>query len=123
MIFIRAVERLAVVMQHELFFAEMVHKELTTGSSAFRSFCTARKMLCLAALAPSAKRSRDLLDGEAFEMAQHEGGALLLAQLGHGGSKSVLRPGRCRPRDPDRVADAGIESRASSSSSAAGRCS
>src|ERR1039458_8177533 len=41
----------AVVIQNELFFGQVIHDaELTKGSSARRSFWTARKMLCLAAL-------------------------------------------------------------------------
>src|SRR5580658_4358713 len=41
----------AVVIQDELFFGQVIHDaELTKGSSARRSFWTARKMLCLAAL-------------------------------------------------------------------------
>src|SRR5205823_5931280 len=41
---------LPVIMQYQLFFAEMAHLAvLTKGSSARRSFCTARNTLCLAA--------------------------------------------------------------------------
>src|ERR1017187_5942560 len=49
------VDLLAVVMQDQLFFAQMVHHlfhdraALTTGSRPRRNFCTARNTLCLAA--------------------------------------------------------------------------
>src|SRR5262249_14296300 len=40
----------AVVVQDQLFYAEMIHRDtLTRGSRARLSFCTARKTLCLAA--------------------------------------------------------------------------
>ena len=48
-----AAGRLAVVVEDELFLAQVVHSvAFTTGSSARRIFCTARKMLCLVALGP-----------------------------------------------------------------------
>src|SRR5664280_3631731 len=41
---------LAVVMQNQLFFTQVVHlAALTKGSSALLNFCTARNTLCLAA--------------------------------------------------------------------------
>ena len=40
----------SVVMRYELFLFEVLHRAvLTAGSNAVRIFCTARKILCLAA--------------------------------------------------------------------------
>ena len=77
------VRRFLVIVLDQLFFGEMVHAFTFKGASSRRSFCTARKTACFAALGAMRSVAAISSGGAGFHVTQYECGALGGGELLH----------------------------------------